>query len=94
MRVRSRASSNSSVAAGQRTKGTIVDAREIFELVIKADEKLKYATEANRPKREQQARELLERALSEARAIENGALIAQTQQRLADLDAAGSATDV
>jgi hypothetical protein len=70
-----------------------VDAKEIFELVIKADEKLKYATEANRSTREQQARELLDRALSEARAIDNAALIAQTQQRLADLDAAGSPTD-
>ena len=67
-----------------------MEPKEIFELVIKADEKLKYATVTNRSTREQQARELLVEALTEARAIDNAALIAQTQQRLADLDAGGS----
>ncbi len=64
---------------------------EIFGLIVKADEKLKYATAENTDLRRVQARELLERALSEARAIENGALILQAEQRLADLgEAAGS----
>ena len=64
---------------------------EVFGLIVKADEKLKYATAENADLRRAQARELLERALSEARAIENGALILQAEQRLADLgDAAGS----
>jgi hypothetical protein len=58
---------------------------EIFELIIKADEKLKYATDANRPTREQQAREVLEQALAAAREADNAALIAQAEQRLTDL---------
>ena len=62
-----------------------MDSREIFELIIKADEKLKYATDANRPTREGQAKELLSQALAAAREIDNAALIAQAQQRLADL---------
>ena len=62
-----------------------MDAKEIFEVIIKADEKLKYATDANRPSREGQARELLAQALAAAREIDNAALIAQAEQRLADL---------
>jgi hypothetical protein len=62
-----------------------VDPKEIFELIIKADEKLKYANDANRPTREAQATELLAQALAAAREIDNTALIAQAEQRLADL---------
>jgi hypothetical protein len=62
-----------------------MDAKEIFELVIKADEKLKYATDANAELRRSQARELLERAKAEAAAIGNDALVAQAETRLADL---------
>jgi hypothetical protein len=62
-----------------------VDPKEIFELIIKADEKVKYATDANRPTREQQARELLTQALAAAREIDNAALIGQAEQRLTDL---------
>ena len=36
---------------------------EIFDLIIKADEKLKYANDQNRPVRERQAKELLVQAL-------------------------------
>jgi hypothetical protein len=64
-----------------------VDPKEIFETIIKADEKLKYATDANRAQREQQARELLGQALEAAREIANEALIGQAEQRLADLGA-------
>ena len=39
-----------------------MDPKEIFELIIKADEKLKYATDANRELRSSQARTLLEQA--------------------------------
>lgn len=70
-----------------------MEPKEIFELVIKADEKLKYATDSNRATREQQARELLAEALTEARAIDNPALIAQAEQRLTDLGAAGARRD-
>lgn len=62
-----------------------MDPKEIFELIIKADEKLKYATDANRSTRERQAAELLEQALSAACEIDNAALIGQAEQRLADL---------
>ena len=63
-----------------------MDPKEIFELIIKADEKVKYATDANRPTRVQQARELLTQALAAAREIDNAALIGQAEQRLTDLD--------
>ncbi len=62
-----------------------MDPKEIFELIIKADEKLKYATDANREIREHQAKELLLRALEAAREVGNDALVAQAEQRLADL---------
>ncbi len=60
---------------------------EIFELIIKADEKLKYATAGNADTRKAQARELLEQALAAARESGNDALIAQAETRMADLDA-------
>jgi hypothetical protein len=59
---------------------------EIFELIVKADEKLKYATIGRQDVRQTQARELLERARDEARSIGNDALVAQAEQRLADLE--------
>jgi hypothetical protein len=62
-----------------------MDPKEIFELIIKADEKLKYATDVNTPTRQGQARELLEQARNEARAIGNDALVQQAETRLADL---------
>jgi len=62
-----------------------MDPKDIFELIIKADEKLKYATDANAPVRQAQARELLEQARDEARAIDNDALVQQAETRLADL---------
>jgi len=60
---------------------------EIFELIIKADEKLKYATAAQGEARVQQARDLLEQARDAARAIGNDALVGQAETRLADLAA-------
>jgi hypothetical protein len=62
-----------------------MDPKDIFELIIKADEKLKYATDANASTRQAQARELLEQARDEARAIGNDALVQQAEFRLADL---------
>ena len=62
-----------------------MDAKEIFELIIKADEKLKYAHEDNAGLRAQQARELLEQARTAATEIGNDALVAQAETRLADL---------
>ena len=64
-----------------------MDPKEIFDLIIKADERLKYATDTNRPTREGQARELLTQALAAAREIDNAALIGQAEQRLTDLGA-------
>ena len=62
-----------------------MDAKEIFELIIKADEKLKYATDANRELRSSQARTLLEQARDAAREIGNEGLVQQAETRLADL---------
>jgi hypothetical protein len=64
-----------------------MDPKEIFELIIKADEKLKYATSAKGDVRAVQARALLEEAREAARAIDNDGLIAQAETRLADLEA-------
>jgi hypothetical protein len=66
-----------------------MDAKEIFELIIKADEKLKYATEDKRGTRSSQARQLLEQARDEARAIGNEALVEQAERRLSDLQTLG-----
>jgi len=62
-----------------------MDPKEIFELIIKADEKLKYATADKTGTRTQQARELLTQARDAARAIGNDALVQQAELRLADL---------
>src|SRR3972149_602331 len=58
---------------------------EIFELLVTAAEKLKYATPAMEDARRGQARQLLERARAEARATGTDALVARAEQRLADL---------
>jgi len=60
---------------------------EIFELIVKADGKLKHATASKSDLRAQQAGELLAEALREAEAIGNEALVRQAKVRLADLDA-------
>jgi hypothetical protein len=62
-----------------------VEPKEIFELLIKADEKLKYATDANREIRKGQARELVVQALEAAREAGNAGLVAQAERRLTDL---------
>jgi hypothetical protein len=62
---------------------------EIFELIIKADEKLKYSTEKTATLRRQQAAELLVQARDAAREIGNDQLVHQAETRLADLDAEG-----
>jgi hypothetical protein len=59
---------------------------EIFELIIKADEALKYATEDKVATRARQAREYLTQALQEAQVIGNQSLVEQAERRLADLD--------
>ena len=63
-----------------------MEPKEIFELIVKADEKLKYATSALEDVRRQQARDLLERAREAARAIGNDPLVQQAELRLTDLD--------
>lgn len=60
---------------------------EIFELIVKADEKLKYATAGKGDLRAKQAGELLEEALREAEAIDNDPLAQQAKVRIADLEA-------
>jgi hypothetical protein len=61
------------------------DPKDIFDLIIQADEKLKYATEKNADLRRGQARTLLEQARDAARAAGNDALVQQAETRLADL---------
>jgi hypothetical protein len=63
-----------------------VEPNEIFELIVKADEKLKYATTGKQDVRRHQARELLEQARAEAVEIGNDALVRQADTRLADLE--------
>ncbi len=63
-----------------------MDPKDIFELIIKADEKQKYATGANADLRRDQARALLEQARDAAREIGNEGLVRQVETRLADLD--------
>jgi hypothetical protein len=58
---------------------------EIFDNILKADEKLKYATEANGDVRRQQAVDLLRQALADAESIGNQALADQVKVRLMDL---------
>ncbi len=60
---------------------------EIFELIIKADEKLKYSTEKNATLRREQAVELLVQARDAARELGNDQLVQQAETRLADLGA-------
>ena len=54
-----------------------MDAAEIFERILKADEKLKYATDANGDVRRRQAIELLRAALADAESIKNEPLADQ-----------------
>ncbi|HEY7660060.1 MAG TPA: hypothetical protein VIC58_05635 [Actinomycetota bacterium] len=69
-----------------------MEPNEIFELIIKADERLKYSHEANSDLRTQQARELLERARAAALEIGNQPLVDQAETRLNDLGGEGSTT--
>jgi len=64
-----------------------MEPNEIFDLIIKADERVKYATDERGEQRRQQARELLEQAKREAEAIGNQQLVEQAERRLTDLDA-------
>jgi len=58
---------------------------EIFDLIVKADEKLKYATADKTGARTQQARDLLTQARDAAREIGNDPLVRQAELRLSDL---------
>ena len=62
-----------------------MEPNEIFELIVKADEKLKYATGANADLRRSQARDLLAQARAAAEEIGNEALVQQADVRLHDL---------
>ncbi|MGE5226015.1 MAG: hypothetical protein ACM3OO_03980 [Planctomycetaceae bacterium] len=62
-----------------------MEPNEIFELIVKADEKLKYATGANADLRRAQARDLLAQARAAAEEIGNAALVQQADVRLQDL---------
>jgi hypothetical protein len=63
-----------------------MDEKEIFELILKADDALKYATEDKISARARQARDFLTQARDEARAIGNDGLVEQAERRLADLE--------
>ena len=63
-----------------------MDADEIFGLIVRADERLKYATDANRDQRREQVRDLLQQARDAALDIGNEGLATQAETRLADLD--------
>ena len=63
-----------------------MEPREIFDLIVKADVALKYATAEKADTRTRQARGWLLQARTEAMAIGNQALIDQANQRLSDID--------
>ncbi|HTG46800.1 MAG TPA: hypothetical protein VK646_04015 [Actinomycetota bacterium] len=60
---------------------------EIFDLIIKADEKLKYSNDANMELRREQAIELLRKARAEAQDAGVDQLVQQADTRLRDLGA-------
>ena len=62
-----------------------MDASEIFENILKADEKLKYSTDATSDVRRQQAIDILRQALVDAGSIQNEPLADQVKVRLMDL---------
>jgi hypothetical protein len=62
-----------------------MEPNEIFELIVKADEKLKYATAERTDARRMQAKDLLIQALEAAKEIGNDGLVQQAELRLADL---------
>jgi hypothetical protein len=62
-----------------------VDAAEIWQTIVKADELLKYATEDKAQVRRDQAVVLLRKALSEAQTGKNAQLAEQARTRLHDL---------
>lgn len=64
-----------------------MEPNEIFDLIVKADEKLKYATAGKGDVRARQATDLLAQAQREAEAIGNDNLVQQAKVRLADLQA-------
>jgi hypothetical protein len=64
-----------------------MEPNEIWELLVKADDLVKYATEERRAARTSQATELVTRALAEAEAIGNAPLAEQARTRLRDLGA-------
>jgi hypothetical protein len=64
-----------------------MEPKEIFELIVSADEKLKYAKPGVADTRTEQARALLDQAIREATAIGNDGLVQQAKTRLGDLDA-------
>jgi hypothetical protein len=70
-----------------------MEPNEIFELIVKADERLKYAHEDNAGLRTQQARDLLLQARDAAREIDNAALVQQAETRLADLPSGAASAD-
>jgi hypothetical protein len=64
-----------------------MEPKEIFDLILKADDALKYATDEKRAARSKQARGFLTQARNEALQIGNQNLAEQAERRLADLDA-------
>jgi hypothetical protein len=73
-----------SIAAYDRDMGMQPD--EIFQLIITADERLKYATDQRAASRREQAKALLQQALEAAQEIGNAPLAEQAQRRLSDLE--------
>jgi hypothetical protein len=70
-----------------------MEEREIFEMIVKADEALKYATAEKAAPRAKRARELLLKAREEARAAGIEGLISLADQRLLDLESLDKGTE-
>lgn len=63
---------------------------DIWQLILKADERLKYSAGGADPRRREQAAGFLLEALTEAEAAGDVALAEQARRRLADLDHLGT----
>ena len=70
-----------------------MDPREIFDLLVRADEAIKYAREDRTEVRVRRARDLVSRALREAREAGNQGLVEQARRRLQDLEALAGPAD-
>lgn len=70
-----------------------MEPKDIWQLILKADGRLKYSAGGEDSRRREQAAAFLLEALTEAEAIGDEALAGQARTRLTDLDSAAAGGD-